>query len=106
VRGDFRTPKVGFALLRTNMPEHDVTPMKTGDSLGHHSARVCADVHWGTVPTETAIDTRIWPAFAGGVGALPSRFGQAERIAGGGKARDDGASRVALLFTREALRHA
>jgi hypothetical protein len=102
---DYETPKVGFALLRTNMPERDETPMKTGDSLGYHSAPLCADMHRGTVPTDTAIDTGIWPAFAGGVGALPSRLGQAERIAGSGKARDDGASRVALLFTREALRH-
>ena len=79
--------------------------MKTGDSLGHDSAPLCADMHRGTVPTDTAIDTKIWPAFAGGVGALSSPLGQAGRIADGGKARDDGASRVALLFTREALRH-
>ena len=62
---------VGYALLRTNMPERDETPMKTVDSLGHYSAPLCADMHRGTIPTDTAIDTRIWPAFAGGVGALP-----------------------------------
>jgi len=56
---DYETPKVGFALLRTNVPEHDETPMKTGDYVGYHSAPLCADMHRRTVPTDTAIDTGI-----------------------------------------------
>ena len=39
------TPKVSFAPLRTNVPERDETPMKTGDYLGTHSALLCADMH-------------------------------------------------------------
>jgi hypothetical protein len=55
---DFKTPKGGFALACTNVPERDENSMKTGDYLDYHSAPPCADMHRGTVPTDTAIDTR------------------------------------------------